>query len=142
MKKILLITTILMGSLFAAKAQDDQPGDEARHQEKIKALYVAYITQELNLNAEEAQKFWPLHAQFESDIKAVKADMPELDKQQTILNIKKKYQENFNRILGPKRCERFFRMDGEFKRKLLDRIRKQRMEQQRQTQRPKLRRGT
>ena len=141
MKKFLLITTILMGSLFAAKAQDDQPGDEAKHQEKIKALYVAYITQELNLNAEEAQKFWPLHAQFESDIKAVKADMPELDKQQTILNIKKKYQENFNRILGPKRCERFFRMDGEFKRKLLDRIRKQRMEQQRQTQRPKLRRG-
>ncbi len=139
MKKILLITTILMGSLFAAKAQDDQPGDEAKRQEKIKALYVAYITQELNLNADEAQKFWPLHAQFETDIKAVKPDMPELEKQQTVLNIKKKYQENFNRILGPKRCERFFRMDGEFKRKLLDRIRKQ--QQQRQTQRPKLRRG-
>jgi hypothetical protein len=139
MKKFLLITTILMGSLFAAKAQDDQPGDEAKRQEKIKALYVAYITQELNLNADEAQKFWPLHAQFETDIKAVKPDMPELEKQQTVLNIKKKYQENFNRILGPKRCERFFRMDGEFKRKLLDRIRKQ--QQQRQTQRPKLRRG-
>jgi hypothetical protein len=141
MKKFLLITTILMGSLFAAKAQDDQPGDEAKRQEKIKALYVAYITQELNLNADEAQKFWPLHAQFETDIKAVKPEMPELEKQQTVLNIKKKYQENFNRILGPKRCERFFRMDGEFKRKLLDRIRKQRIEQQRQTQRPKLRRG-
>ena len=141
MKKILLITTILMGSLFVAKAQDDQPGDEAKRQEKIKALYVAYITQELNLNADEAQKFWPLHAQFEMDIKAVKPEMPELEKQQTVLNIKKKYQENFNRILGPKRCERFFRMDGEFKRKLLDRIRKQRVEQQRQTQRPKLRRG-
>ena len=128
-----------MGSLFVVKAQDDQPGDEAKRQEKIKALYVAYITQELNLNADEAQKFWPLHAQFETDIKAVKPDMPELEKQQTVLNIKKKYQENFNRILGPKRCERFFRMDGEFKRKLLDRIRKQ--QQQRQTQRPKLRRG-
>lgn len=139
MKKILLITTILMGSLFVVKAQDDQPGDEAKRQEKIKALYVAYITQELNLNADEAQKFWPLHAQFETDIKAVKPEMPELEKQQTVLNIKKKYQENFNRILGPKRCERFFRMDGEFKRKLLDRIRKQ--QQQRQTQRPKLRRG-
>jgi hypothetical protein len=141
MKKFLLITTILMGSLFVVKAQDDQPGDEAKRQEKIKALYVAYITQELNLNADEAQKFWPLHAQFETDIKAVKPEMPELEKQQTVLNIKKKYQENFNRILGPKRCERFFRMDGEFKRKLLDRIRKQRIEQQRQTQRPKLRRG-
>ena len=137
MKKILLITTIFMGSLFAATAQDDQAGnDNNNRQEKIKALYVAYITQQLNLTEAEAQKFWPLHAQFESDIKAVKPDLPELDKQQAVLNIKKKYQENFNRILGPNRCERFFQMDGEFKRKLLDKIRKQR-----EMQRPKLRRG-
>jgi Skp family chaperone for outer membrane proteins len=136
MKKILLITTIFMGSLFAATAQDDQAGNDNNRQEKIKALYVAYITQQLNLTEAEAQKFWPLHAQFESDIKAVKTDLPELEKQQAVLNIKKKYQENFNRILGPNRCERFFQMDGEFKRKLLDKIRKQR-----EQQRPKLRRG-
>jgi len=54
-------------------------------------------------------------------------------------NIKKKYQENFNRVLGPKRCERFFKMDGEFKRKLLERIRKQNANPSQQ--RPKLRRG-
>jgi Skp family chaperone for outer membrane proteins len=136
MKKILLITTIFMGSLFAAVAQDDQAGNDNARQEKIKALYVAYITQQLNLTEAEAQKFWPLHAQFENDIKAVKADLPELEKQQAVLNIKKKYQENFNRILGANRCERFFQMDGEFKRKLLDKIRKQR-----EQQRPKLRRG-
>lgn len=98
---------------------------------------MAYITKELNLTAEEAQKFWPVHTQFTNELKAVKQDMPELEKQQSILNIKKKYQDNFNRILGNKRCERFFKMDGEFKRKLLERIRKQRMDQQR----PKLRRG-
>jgi hypothetical protein len=137
MKKFLLIVSVLMSSFFAVHAQDDQAGDETKRQEKIKALYVAYITQELNLTADEAQKFWPVHAQFEGELKGVKQDMPELDKQQTILNIKKKYQDNFNRILGNKRCERFFKMDGEFKRKLLERIRKQRMDQQR----PKLRRG-
>ena len=48
--------------------------------------------------------------------------MPELQKQQAYLDVKKKYQENFNKILGVNRCERFFRMDGEFKRKLLDRV--------------------
>jgi hypothetical protein len=137
MKKFLLIVSVLMSSFFAVHAQDDQAGDETKRQEKIKALYVAYITQELNLTADEAQKFWPVHAQFEGELKGVKQDMPELEKQQTILNIKKKYQDNFNRILGNKRCERFFKMDGEFKRKLLERIRKQRMDQQR----PKLRRG-
>jgi hypothetical protein len=126
-----------MSSLFSAFAQDEQAGNDNNRQEKIKALYVAYITQQLNLTEAEAQKFWPLHAQFEKDIKTVKPDLPELEKQQLVLNIKKKYQDNFNHILGSNRCERFFKMDGEFKRKLLDKIRKQRMEQQR----PKIRRG-
>ena len=120
MKKYLLILALFVGFIPALKAQDD---DQPQGEERIKALYVAYITQQLNLNADEAQKFWPVHAQFEADLKAVKPDLPELDKQQAMLNIKKKYQDNFNRILGPNRCERFFRMDGEFKRKLLDRIR-------------------
>ena len=133
MKKYLLILTLLLGSFSAVKAQNDQPVDETKKQEKIKALYVAYISQQLELNPEEAQKFWPVHTQFETELKGVKPDMPELEKQQVILNIKKRYQDNFNRILGPRRCERFFRMDGEFKHKLLERIRNQ-------NQRPKLRR--
>lgn len=137
MKRILLAAVLMISSVFTASAQDNQPKEENEGQKKIEALYVAYITKELNLTAEEAQKFWPVHTQFTNELKAVKQDMPELEKQQSILNIKKKYQDNFNRILGNKRCERFFKMDGEFKRKLLERIRKQRMDQQR----PKLRRG-
>jgi len=137
MKKYLLIFTLLLGGFTAVKAQED-PGDDAKRQEKIKALYVAYITQELQLSPDEAQKFWPVHAQFENELKGVKQDLPELDKQQAVLNIKKRYQENFNKILGPNRCERFFRMDGEFKRKLLERIRNKR---QNQPDRPKFRRG-
>jgi hypothetical protein len=137
MKKLLLITTVLISSFFAAKAQDDLPGDDIKRQEKIKALYVAFITEKLELTADDAQKFWPAHAQFESEIKGVKKDLPELERQQAVLNIKKKYQENFNRILGPKRCERFFKLHGEFQRKLIERIRQKRNEQQR----PKLKRG-
>lgn len=138
MKKYLLIITFLLGGLSAIKAQDDQPGDDARRQEKLRALYVAYISQQLQLNPEEAQKFWPVHTQFENDLKTVRQEMPELEKQQAILNIKKRYQENFNRIIGPNRCDRFFRMDGEFKRKLLERMRNQRQQNQRP---PKVRRG-
>ena len=33
--------------------------------EKIKALKVAYLTQELKLNAIEAQQFWPLYHKHE-----------------------------------------------------------------------------
>jgi len=137
MKKFLLIATVLISSIFVARAQDNQPGDETKRQEKLKALYVAFITEKLELTADDAQKFWPAHTQFENEIKGVNKDLPELEKQQAILNIKKKYQDNFTRILGPKRCERFYRMDGEFKRKLLERIRNQNGN----PQRPKLRRG-
>jgi len=127
MKKYLLILFFFLGSIPVLKAQEEQPPNA----EKIKALYVAYITQQLNLTADEAQKFWPVHAQFEADLKGVNQDLPELQKQQAILDIKKKYQDNFNRILGPNRCERFFRMDGEFKAKLLERIKNHRQNQQR-----------
>ena len=138
MKKFLVIITILMSSLLAAKAQDgqQQPGDDNQKQEKIQALYVAYVTKQLELTPEDAQKFWPVHTQFTNELKGVKQDLPELEKQQAILNIKKKYQDNFNRILGPNRCERFFRLRDDFNRKLLERFNKQRINQQR----PKLRR--
>lgn len=129
MKKYLLILTILLGSISVAFAQE---GDDLTKQEKIQALYVAYVTQQLQFTPEEAQKFWPVHAQFTGELKTVKTDLPELEKQQAYLNIKKKYQENFNKIIGVNRCERFFRMDGEFKRKLMDRVQKQRNNQQRQ----------
>ena len=141
MKKYLLILTIFTGSFSMAFAQEIQTGDELSKQERIKALYVAYVSQQLNFTPEEAQKFWPVHTQFETDLKSVKKDLPELDKQQARLNIKKKYQDNFNKIIGNNRCERFFRMDGEFKRKLLDRMEKRGNNPQRQNQRPNMRRG-
>ena len=137
MKKYLLILTLLLGSFSMAFAQENQSGDDLTKQEKIKALYVAYVTQQLQLSPEEAQKFWPVHTQFETDLKAVNKDLPELTKEQARLDIKKKYQDNFVKILGSNRCERFFKMNDEFKRKLRDRLQNQRNN----PNRPKMRRG-
>ena len=137
MKKIILILSVLLSSFSIAFAQD-QPGDELAKQKKIEALYVAYVSQQLEFTPEEAQKFWPVHTQFMADLKGVKQNLSELDKQQARLDIKKRYQDNFSKIIGANRCERFFRMDGEFKRKLLDRIDKQ---GKRPNQRPNMRRG-
>lgn len=132
MKKYLLIVTLLLGSFSIAVAQENQAGEDLTKQEKIKALYVAYVTQQLKLTPEEAQKFWPVHTQFETDLKSVNKDLPELTKEQARLDIKKKYQDNFVKILGNNRCERFFRMNDEFKRKLRERLQNQRNNPQRQ----------
>jgi len=133
MKKYLLILTLLLGSFSVAFAQE---GDDQTKQEKIQALYVAYVTQQLQLTPDEAQKFWPLHTQFANEIKGVGKDLPELDKEQARLNIKKKYQDNFVKIIGSNRCERFFRMRDEFNKRLL----KDRIQNNQQRQRP-IRRG-
>ncbi len=141
MKKYLLILTLLLGSFSMAFAQENQAGDEQAKQERIKALYVAYVSKQLEFTPEEAQKFWPVHTQFENDLKTVKSTLSVLDKEQARLDIKKRYQDNFNKIIGANRCERFFKLDGEFKRKLMDRMQRQRNNPNRPDQRPKMRRG-
>jgi Skp family chaperone for outer membrane proteins len=134
MKHILLYILLLCGS-FSAFAQDQPPEDNAKKEQKIRALYVAYITQELKLNEAEAQKFWPLHAQFDAELKGVNLDMPELERQQSILNIKKKYEDKFTKVLGPNRTNDFYRKDGEFRKKLIEQLRKMR-QQNNMNQRP------
>lgn len=126
MKHILLYLFLLTG--FATQAQS-QP-DDNRKEDKIQALYIAYITRELNLSEDEAQKFWPIHAQYDSELKSVSLDMPELERQQATLNIKKKYQERFTRVLGPARTNNFFQKDGEFRKKLIERLKAMRQQNQ------------
>ncbi|MBK7884521.1 MAG: hypothetical protein IPJ81_12600 [Chitinophagaceae bacterium] len=86
-EKYILIVTIMLAQL-SLKAQDTSPANGK--QQRIQALYVAFVTKQLDLTAEEAQKFWPVHTEFLNEIKTVKPDLPELDKQQSVLNIKKK----------------------------------------------------
>jgi len=134
MKHILLFITLLTGGFSFAYAQGDEP-DAGKRAEKIQALYAAYMTQQLNLSEEEAQKFWPLHKQFDNDIKAIDQNIPELDRQQAILDVKKRYQDRFTRILGNNRTDAFFRKDMEFRKKLVDTIRNRR-QQNNANQRP------
>ena len=140
MKRILLYILFLTGSFSVAHAQET-PEDAGKKEQKIRALYVAYITQQLNLTETEAQKFWPLHAQFESEMKSVSIDLPELDRQQAMLNIKKKYQDRFTGILGSARSNKFYGLHTEFSRKLVDEIRKRRQQNNMNSGRPGKRRN-
>ncbi|MEO6538853.1 MAG: hypothetical protein ABIT07_02795 [Ferruginibacter sp.] len=122
MKKILLYLTIFISSISLAHSQPDP----AKREDKIQALYIAYITQQLKLTEDEAQKFWPVHAQYDNEIKGVGAELNELDRQQTSLNIKKKYQDRFIKILGVGRANDFFKTDAEFRKRMVERLRKMR----------------
>jgi Skp family chaperone for outer membrane proteins len=141
MKKFVLYLSFIL-ACFTTAAQTTEPAiDEAQpnpqRAEKIKALYVAYITQQLNLTPDDAQKFWPVHAQYEAEIKtANQGNTDELARQQNVLNIKKKYQANFNKLLGADRCNNFYRHDGEFRKKLFDRLKQMRQQRLNNGNRP------
>ena len=128
MKKFILYFFCVVAA-FSATAQlsNEYAQVNPKREEKIKALYTAYISQQLALTPAEAEKFWPAHAQYDADLLAAnKNETNELERQQAILNVKKKYQGNFIKILGSERSNNFYRQDAEFRKKLVERLKQMR----------------
>jgi hypothetical protein len=123
MKHILLAISFFLGSISFGFAQENE-ADPVKREQKVQALYIAYMTQQLNLTEDEAQKFWPVHKLYHTDIKAIDFSKPELQRQQAVLDVKKKYYDRFSKILGNTRTDDFFRKDMEFQKKLIERLRK------------------
>lgn len=126
MKRLLLI--ILMGVATIAQAQEPPtprmgrmpggmppppPGDRPN----IEAIKVAYITKQLNLSAEEAQKFWPVHNAYMAELKKARQDnkSAELAFEEQALSIRKKYNNDFKKILNSEeRVNTVFKLDRNF----------------------------
>lgn len=133
MKNILFMALLLFTGFFAT-AQDRDA-----HREKIKALKTAYITDGLNLTAEEAQKFWPIHNNYEEKRRALyyreraevanieclsedKANSKldeyvELERQDYLL--KKQYYNDLKKIFNARRIMQLKKVEDEFNRKMM-----------------------
>ncbi len=117
MKKFVLILAIFFSGFTTLYAQDD---NDPRG-EKIQALKIAFITQKLGLTTEEAQKFWPLYNQYEHEVRGVeRKDVMRSDEQ--LLNIRKKYQPSFEKVLGPQRLNKLFNAERDFREVLIRRL--------------------
>jgi hypothetical protein len=70
--------------------------------ENVEALKVAFITKHLNLNAEEAQKFWPAYNACFEELKKARHEKKDdvLAFEEAALNIRKKYKNDFKKALG------------------------------------------
>jgi hypothetical protein len=116
MKKYLLILFVMLGALSRAKAQDG---------EKIQALKIAFITQKLQLTPDEAQKFWPVYNQYDNEIHNIELDKSDpnvIDKEEKLLNVRKKYLTSFEKILGPDKTNRLFNAERDFRGILIRRL--------------------
>ena len=116
MKKIALLIILSFGILTVAMSQD-KPQKQEFNRSNIEALKVAYITRQLNLTPEEAQKFWPVHnIYFEELKKARKENMNnELVFEEKALTVRKKYSLEFKKVLvSDERVNKVFTSDRDF----------------------------
>ncbi|MGY5848444.1 hypothetical protein ACW6QP_13625 [Salegentibacter sp. HM20] len=136
MKNILLIILMFAGFSFQALAQDT---DKQKQREKIKALKVAFITQELNLSNKTAQQFWPIYNAYEEkkrelhrrehiDLGSIEcinereanemlAEYVQVEREEYI--IKKQLFEDLRKIISAQDIIKLHKLEDEFHKKLI-----------------------
>ncbi|MBT6808769.1 MAG: hypothetical protein HOA52_04710 [Flavobacteriales bacterium] len=119
-----------------------------KKREKIESQKIAFITNQLDLTSEEAQVFWPVYNEFSKEMKSLHNEKKENSKEirknienmsdseiakvlekifvieQKELDVKKKYNLKFQKILSTQKVAKLYRSEREFKKELLNRIRK------------------
>lgn len=73
MKKFGLAMMLLL--MMGAAAAQPGGGQAAARQEQMKAAKIGFLTRELNLSEEEAQKFWPVYNKFDNEREAHRRKM-------------------------------------------------------------------
>jgi hypothetical protein len=87
-------------------------------EDRLKSLQIAYLTRELNITSAESEKFWPVYNKYQDEMMtAMKTgkDGDVLEKQQQMLDIRKKYKTDFSKILNPERTNQLFEAEGRFR---------------------------
>ena len=139
---LVLVCGFWYGMTIHAQERDDQ--------EQIKALKVAFFTERLNLNSEEATVFWPLYNEHQAQKEALRKEqresldarfknldaVSEADARKTLERyleleereeeLDKMFYQKISREFSAKRTLELFRAERDFRRRLLKEYRKRR----------------
>jgi len=131
MKKYLLILLLAIGFLFNAGAQEQQLDGGA----KLQALKIAWLTKKLDLSPEEAQRFWPIYNKYTEEIRAIRQEQkqkntPEIEVEDKILGVRKKYNGEFSKALSAEKANTFFRSERDFGNEIRKELQERRMNRQ------------
>ncbi len=150
MKTALLTLVTIIGFTGTSIAQPGPKHEEKK--EKVEAMKIGFITQQMNLTPEEAQKFWPVYNQMNNEIENLRKERqlsrenvkdnfetmtdPEFEKlindelasRQKEFDIQKKYVAQFKAVVSIKKVAQFYRAEEQFKRKLLEKIQEKKQE--------------
>lgn len=100
MKKFVYILSLSFFLVaFAGHGQNDSSqGGPAN----IMGLKMSFITKQLALTNDEAQKFWPVYYSYTADLRKARQTKKDdvLGQEEEVLNVRKKYRTEFKKVLG------------------------------------------
>ena len=143
--RIPLFVFIFLGlsTLCVAQPGDDDPNEK----ERLEALRIAFITKRLSLTPDEAQKFWPVYNQYNSELESSRKDSkiirkgmsddfqsmtdPEVEafvdeviaQKQKEVDIVKKYHIQFKKTLPIRKVALLYKSERDFRKQLLNEFR-------------------
>ena len=116
--------------------------EKSQRSQQIESVKVAFITQKLSLNTTEAEKFWPVYNNYQQELRIVykqrrearekqKANSTdkmdnELDFETRLLNIRKKYKDEFSKVLPSDKVLAFFDAEREFREQMIKELKDRR----------------
>jgi len=152
------IWTLALLAFLSAEAFAQPGGASASsRQEQMKAAKVGFLTRELNLSEEEAQRFWPVYNKFDNEreahrrkMVALRLDAQEggdgltskeaeatieqyLQLRQEEVDMEKRFYQSVKKVLPPEKVASLLQAEKRFQRELLRNL------QQRRDERPPFR---
>ncbi len=124
MKKIFcLILAFSFLTFFGFGQQDDAPARGS----SIQGLKIAFVTKQLSLTTDEAQKFWPVYYSYLDEMKKARNDRKDdvLLFEESVLNIRKKFRSDFKKVLSTdERVNKALTIDRDFNNELRKELQK------------------
>ena len=138
MKRLFFILSFL---LLSAGLQA-QPGARA---ERVQAIKVGYLTERLELSSAQATGFWPVYNEYEDELRAARKAFRQkydreggsrtdaqasrfiednLDFQEQVLDIRRKYKDRFLKIITARQLATLYEAERDFRKILLQQLRK------------------
>jgi hypothetical protein len=151
MKTLLKILFLSVLSIAAfAQEEDLPPAQDVKVRDKINAARVAYITEQLQLTPEEAERFWPIYREFSERRREIrqqlrdagkrpdpaKSDQELVDHQfkikQQELDLEKDYSGRLLKVISAQKLRTLPQAERRFRQMILDQIQRRQMQQERQ----------
>ena len=144
MKKTLIFGLLLSTAAVIAQPKMGHRAELEKKKEKIEAIKMAYLTDELELTVAESQAFWPVYNELQNkeqelreqqrtSLKKLSGDEPSekevekmlysfADTHIAIEELRKSYLDDFIEVIGAKKTAQLLRAEKEFGRRMMERM--------------------